>query len=274
MIPAFLITFREVLEAFLIVAAILAVLTKLGHKKGIRTVWLATMGAFGLSLFILTIGSIFGFSVQELFDKHEQYIEGSLEIISAIFITWAVFFLHQFLATYKIKLLQKIKKSIENQEQKGLFILVFTAVLREGLEIVLFLSTIYFSSKPQNILAGFVFGVMGGLIVAFYLFNVTIKLKISYAFRMTSIFLIIFAAGLLARGIHEFTEIGFLPEVANLVFAFIPDKTTFIGNMFNSMFGITQKMSIIQLICYIGYITFMSWRVFGKNEMKLIKKVK
>ncbi|PIV71264.1 hypothetical protein COW57_00440, partial [Candidatus Roizmanbacteria bacterium CG17_big_fil_post_rev_8_21_14_2_50_39_7] len=49
---------------------------------------------------------------------------------------------------------QKVRKSIEEQEQRGLFVLVFTAVFREGFEIVLFLSTIYLSSNPQRIFIG------------------------------------------------------------------------------------------------------------------------
>lgn len=262
MLPAFLITFREVIEASLIVATILGILVKLNQKKGIKTVWLASGTALVVSIFLLGLGSLVGLKVHELFEENEPYIEGSFMFISAIFITWAVFFLHNYFGKYKLKLLQKIKTTIAQEEQRGLFVLVFTATFREGLEIVLFLSTIYFSSNLENIFAGFLAGTLGALSITFGLFTTTLKLPVFYAFKTTSILLILFAAGLLARGIHEFTEVGLIPEVTKITLAFIPPSTTFIGDMLKAVFGVTQKMNLIQLSFYAGYTAFMSWWVF------------
>ena len=266
MLPSFLITFREVIEASLIVATILGILVKLNQKQAIKTVWLATGAAAIVSILLLGIGSLIGLRVNELFEEHEPYIEGSLMVISAVFITWAVFFLHNYFAKYKTRLLQKIKKTVEQEEQRGLFALVFTAVFREGFEIVLFLSTIYFSSAPTSIFTGFLAGAAGALLISFGLFTATLRLPVFYAFRTTSILLILFAAGLLARGVHEFAEVGMLPEIGRMTFAFIPPKTTFIGDTLKAVFGITQKMDMIQLSLYGSYVAFMSWRVFWRKE--------
>ncbi len=268
MLPAFLITFREVIEASLIVATILGILVKLKQKKGIKTVWSATIAATLVSVLLLGVGSLFGLKMQELYTgKVEEAIEGILMVVSAIFITWAVFFLHNYFGKYKTRLLQKIKSTVEKEEQKGLFILTFTAVFREGFEIILFLSTIYFSSNPQSIFSGFALGAILALIVSFGLFSATLKLPVFYAFRITSILLILFAAGLLSRGVHEFAEAGFLPEIGKIYFAFIPAKATFMGD-----FGITQKMDFVQLTIYSTYVAFMSWWVFFRNvETKKIK---
>ena len=266
MLPSFLISLREVIEASLIVATILGVLVKLKQIKAIKTVWLATGVAAVLSILLLGIGSLIGLKVNELFESHEPYIEGSLMVISAIFITWAVFFLHNYFAQYKTRLLQKIKKKIEQEEQRGLFVLVFTAVFREGFEIVLFLSTIYFSSSPQSIFTGFLSGAAGALLIAYGLFTATLRLPVFYAFRITNVLLILFAAGLLARGIHEFAEVGMLPEIGKMTFAFIPPKTTFVGDTLKAIFGITQKMDMIQLSFYSSYVAFMSWWVFWRKK--------
>lgn len=92
MLPALLITFREILEAALIVATILGILVKLGHTKAIKAVWMGTLSAFGISLIFLLLGSMTGLRVHELFTgRTEQLFEGSVMTISAIFITWAVF---------------------------------------------------------------------------------------------------------------------------------------------------------------------------------------
>ncbi|QQS44299.1 FTR1 family protein [Candidatus Roizmanbacteria bacterium] len=267
MLPAFLITFREVIEATLIVATILGILYKLNHTKSIKTVWYATGIAALTSALLLLGGSILGVKMQELYTgRVEELIEGIFMVTSAIFITWAVFFLHSYFGKYKVQLLQKVKKTLETQEQKGIFVLVFTAVFREGFEIVLFLSTIYFSSDPAHIFTGFASGIIAGLIVSYLFFNATVKMPIYYAFRVTSALLILFAAGLLSRGIHEFAEAGLLPEIGNVIFHIVPAKGTFVGDMIKAVFGITQSMDYVQVSLYLMYTAAMTWFVFFRKS--------
>ncbi|QQR64201.1 FTR1 family protein [Candidatus Roizmanbacteria bacterium] len=108
MLPAFLITFREVIEASLIVATILGILSKLNQGKSIKTVWTATALAGFLSVILIGVGSLGGLQFQKLYSgKIEQTTEGVLMITSAIFITWAVFFLHKHFSRYKVELLKR-----------------------------------------------------------------------------------------------------------------------------------------------------------------------
>lgn len=266
MLPSLLITFREVIEAALIVATILGILTKLDQKKEIKTVWLATVGATIVSIGLLTGASLAGIKVQQVYTgKTEELIDGLLMITSAIFITWAVFFLHNYFGRYKTKLLAHLKETVETGQQRGLFFLVFTAVVREGFEIVLFLSTIYLSSNPQQVLGGFALGGLLALLVCLGLFAATVKMPVFYAFRITSILLILFAAGLLARGAHEFVESGILAATPNVYLPFLPEKTTIAGSMIKSIFGLTQQMDVVQLTLYTLYTGSMTWWVFLKS---------
>ncbi len=268
MLPTVLITFREVIEASLIVATILGILVKIGQRNSIKTVWIATATAAFVCIGLLVIGSIVGLKIQELYTGTiEQITEGVLMVTSAVFITWAVFFLHSYFARYKTHLLQKIKATVEKEEQKGLFILVFTAVFREGFEIVLFLSTVFLSSDPQTIFSGFLLGAIAALIVAFGLFSATIKLPVFQTFRITSILLITFAGGLLARGVHEFAEAGLLPEIGSISLTFLPHNETLVGGLLKAIFGITQHMDYLQLTLYVAYLSFMSWRIFLRKSL-------
>lgn len=267
MLPAFLITFREVIEASLIVATILGILVKLKQTNVIKTVWLATGAATATSLLLLGLASIFGLKVQEVYTgKTEEFIEGLLMTTSAIFITWAVFFLHKYFSRYKVHLLTKIKKTVETQEHKGLFLLVFTAVFREGFEIVLFLTTIFFSANPQQIFTGFAGGMIGGLLISVALFSATIRLPVYQAFRASSVLLIMFAAGLLSRGIHEFAEAGIIPELTRISLPLLPQKGTFSAEIIKAIFGLTQQMDIAQIGLYVGYSSVMFWYVFLRNR--------
>lgn len=269
MLPAFLITFREVIEASLIVATILGILYKLNHRKSIRTVWYATGTAVVISSALLLGGSLLGIKIQEIYTGHvEELVEGTFMVISAIFITWAVFFLHSYFGKYKVQLLQKVKKTLEAQEQNGIFLLAFTAVFREGFEIVLFLSTIYLSSDPGHIFTGFVSGILAGLVVSYLFFNATLNMPVYYTFRVTSALLILFAAGLLTRGVHEFAEAGYLPELGEVIIRIIPEKGTFVGDMIKAVFGITQSMDYMQIGLYLLYAAVMIWYVFFRKTAK------
>ncbi len=267
MLPSFLITFREVVEASLIVATILGILVKLKQTKSIKTVWIATSAAIVVSVVLLFLGSLAGIKVQQAYSgKTEEIIEGVLMVTSAVFITWAVFFLHNYFGKYKTQLLQKIKSTVL-QEKKGLFILVFTAVFREGFEIVLFLTTIYFSSNPQSIFSGFILGSIAALFISFGLFIGTIRLPVFYAFRITSLLLILFAGGLLSRGIHEFAEFGAIPEIGVRTLSIIPQSSTYQGQMIKAVFGLSQKMDFLQIAAYSLYVLLMSYRVFFKEAI-------
>ncbi len=270
MIPSFLITFREVLEASLIVATILGILVKLKQTRNIKTVWWATASAAALSVILLSFGSLLGTKVQEVYaGKTEELIEGVLMVVSAMFITWAVFFLHTYFGRYKTQLLSTIRATVERQEKRALFGLVFTTVFREGFEIVLFLSTIYFSSDPQHIFAGFLMGAALALAVSLGLFTATVKMPVFYAFRATTILLILFAGGLLARGVHEFMEAGLLTYPSMLpkfTIPFLPAKTTLLGQTIKAVFGLTRTMHSLELLPYLSYIWFMHWWVFTKNK--------
>lgn len=273
MLPAFLITFREVIEATLIVATILGILVKLKQPKNIKTVWLASIAACLASVFFLALGSFAGIKVQEFYTgRTEELIEGIFMITSAIFITWAVFWLHRYFGRYKLALLQKVKHTIAEDKPGGLFILVFTAVFREGFEIVLFLSTIYLSSSPQAVFGGFGLGLAAGLIVSLSLFTATLKLPVYRAFQATSVLLVLFAAGLLGRGVHEFIEAGVIPEYTKISLSFIPPSGHVIGDMIKAIFGISQKMDFVQVAAYGGYIAFMRWYLFIRPQQNKLSE--
>ena len=267
MFASFLITFREVLEASLIVATILGILVHLGERRGIRTVWWATGLAAVASVALVFLGGLFGLKIQELYSgRVEEIVEGVLMITTALFITWAVFFLHTYFRRQSAKLLAKVKDTIEKKEERGLFALVFISVFREGFEIVLFLSALFFAESSSSILSGFSLGGILGLLFALTFFLSARRLPIAYAVRGTNFLLILFAAGLLGRGIHEFIEAGLLPFLERLPefsLAIIPNaKTSFVGSFMKSMFGITARMHSTQIAVYGTYVLAMVYAVF------------
>jgi len=266
MFPSFLITFREVLEASLIVATVLGILIRLKEHDSVRTVWRATIAAAGASIGLLVLATLFGLKIQEIYSgKTEEFIEGLLMITTAAFITWAVFFLHTFFVRHKGRMMAKVHTAIAEKERRSLFILVFISVFREGFEIVLFVSTLFFSTNPLHIAGGFSVGVMAALLFSLGIFTGARRLPIRAAVMYTNGLLILFAAGLFGRGIHELFEAGIFPWIAafpKVSIHFLPDASTFVGGFFKALFGITTHMDAAQVIVYIFYAATMMYVIF------------
>ena len=269
MIAAFLITLRETIEASLIVALVLGVLSQYRQQKAIKRVWAAVMCAFFVSIALLLVGSSTGRAIQTVYTGHiEAAAEGSLLILSAIFITWTVFFLHAHFSESRHGLAAKIRKTVEAEEETGIFWLTFVSVLREGVEIVIFLSTIFLSSTPEQVLIGSFGGLVGGVAVAGMLFVVTAKEPVSMVFRTANTLLILFAVGMISRGIHELIEIRIIPKMADIPISFLPPSTSISGTLIRAVFGLSQTMEAVALAGYLIYILGMGWWMVARTAKK------
>jgi len=64
----------------------------------------------------------------------------------------------------------------------------------------------------------------------------------------------------------KFTEAGFIPEFSKLTLNFLPEVSSFSGQIVKSMFGITQQMDLMQVLTYSTYVMFMMYWVFIKKS--------
>jgi len=269
MVAAFLITFREVIEASFIVVTVAGLLLKLGQSKGLRNVWLAAGMALIVSALLIIVGSLLGFRLQEMYSGSvEEFTEGVLMIISSVFITWTVFFLHTYFSGHRKHFEARVTRHVERMEEGGIFLLVFTAVIREGFEIALFLSTMYLSANPGEIMIGFTSGIVSGLLVSFLFLSASYRLPINHVIRTSNILLILFAAGMLARGVHELSEVGLIAEVFKVTLSALPEKGTYAADIIKSLFGLSRQMDIIQILLYITYVVAVGWYIFIRSEEK------
>jgi len=201
MISSFIITFRETLEAALIVGIILAYLAKTKKEKYNNAVYIGIVSAIIASIIgaFLFNGLAGGFT-----GRAEKIFEGAAMLFASFLITFMVLWMlkqkHVVLGLHR-----KVEKEVQEQHKVGLFSLVFISVLREGIETVIFLSAATFVSA-ENSLIGASLGIIAAIILGYALFVGSKKINIKVFFNVSSIILILFAAGLVAHGIHEFQE--------------------------------------------------------------------
>jgi high-affinity iron transporter len=82
-----------------------------------------------------------------------------------------------------------------------------------------------------------------------------VRLNVKLFFDVTSIFLLLFAAGLLAQGVHEFQEIGWLPMLTNTAWTtkWLLDDQSLLGSILHSLVGYNDTPSALQVVTYLGY---------------------
>ncbi|MBI2431226.1 MAG: FTR1 family protein [Candidatus Levybacteria bacterium] len=257
MFAAGLITFRETLEAVLVIGIVLTFIVKTNQHVFKRFVVRGVAAGIGVAV-------VLGFALDIFFGglsgKTEEIFEGVLMFVTAGFLTWMILWVHRQKDVAK-KIKEKVALHAEKGYGLGIFILVSTSVLREGVETVLYLKASSLIGAT-NQLFGAIIGIIAALGLGYGLFKWAIGVNLSRVFTVTSVFLLLFAAGLVGHGVHEFQEAGLLP-----IFSFDPvlnisnilDHKSTVGGLLRVVFGYTSRPTMLELVSYGSYIAFVFW---------------
>ncbi len=203
-LPSFLITFREALEATLIVAIVVSYLRRVG--KG-RLAWYAYLGSGAAVLVSLMLGV----AIQVIYGGLDKFtaelFEGLASLSAVAVLTYMIFWMAERSKGIREELQRQIDAVIGRNELMGIAVLAFIAVVREGLETVLFLSATFFLDATGTLI-GVSAGAAVVLFIAVLLIRGSYRLNIRRFFSYTSILLVVFAAGLSGYGVHELIEAG------------------------------------------------------------------
>lgn len=269
MAPSLLLSLREGLEAALIIGILLGTLRKIDRLEYRPVVWAGTLSALALSL----LGGIGIYSLDASFEgQAEEVFEGITMLLAAGVLTWVILWMRHQSQTINKQLETDVRQAVFKGSNKALFALAFLAVVREGIELALILTAASFTADRAQILLGAGVGLAAAVLLAWLLFKSLIRLNLQKFFRVTSILLILFAAGLVAHGVHELNEAGWIPAVVEHVWNINPilNEKSFTGEMLKTLFGYNSNPSLTEVIAYAGYYLLLasSFR-WQKNRLKV-----
>ena len=250
---AALLTTREGLEASLIVGIVLAYLAKTDNREHFRVIWAGTAAAVLVSA--ITGAALF-FTVGALEGRSEQIFEGAAMFSAVAVLTWMIFWMRRQAMNLKGELEARIQGAIAAGSAIGLASVVFFAVLREGWETALFLFAISESSTPAVTAIGATIGLVISITLGVALYLGSRRLNLRQFFTFTGILLIVFAAGLLAHGIHEWQEAGLLPMTVEHVWdtnGLVSEDSTF-GEFLTTLFGYNGNPSLLEFVAWASYL--------------------
>jgi len=206
MLQAFVITLREGLEAFLIVAISLAYLKKTARRE------LTPAVHWGIAASVLlSVGA--GLLLAKA--RNQSLWEGILGIVAA--------FLVASLTVHMWRAGRYMKKEIEGRLAAssdragagawwGVFAFTLLMITREGMETAMLMNALLFQVRAVHIIAGAFGGTIVAAFIAFLWSRFGHRVNLSRFFQVTAIFLLVFVVQLLIYGFHELAEARVLPN--------------------------------------------------------------
>ena len=273
MFGTFLILFRETLEAALVVGIVLTYLTRVGRADQRTLVYLGVASGVGASL----VGAIAfqrlagGFS-----GRPEEVFEGVVMIAGAALLTTMVLWMMR-QGSHAERIKESLDQTLSSGRRAGVFLLVFFSVLREGVETVVFLASLR-ASSGTSAYVGATLGFLGAVALGAGFFLAGRRLRLRVFFLVTNVLLVLFAAGLLAHGIHELQEAGVVPAVVEHLWDLNPapfadgtlpalHENGAIGGMLKGLFGYNGNPALIEVLAYAFYLigAVVAWRSIRRS---------
>jgi high-affinity iron transporter len=177
---------------------------------------------------------------------------------------------------------RKVEESIKTQKVFSISITAFIIIIREGIELVLLTTgaTSQGSLNQVNVILGSIIGLAISILIGLLIFYGIKSINLSVFFKITNVMLILFAAGLITYGIHEFIEAGIINPIIGEVWNIkhilpeefpdnlpaTPEFLEIIGALLKALFGYNANPALLEVIIYpvllasIGTISALIWK--------------
>ncbi len=200
-----IVTLREGIEMFLIVAIAAAYLRKTGRTVLLPAVW---WGAGAAALASLVLG-VWLAEVAVL-----PFRQGVLALIAAALVTSMVIYMLKAAKHMRAEIGARLEAASRRPGAAawlGIFLFTVLMITREGMEFAFVAASIATQSGSGPLLAGAAVGLAAAALLAYGWIRYGHRVNLGLFFQVTSIFLVLFVLQLLFYAFHEFTEAGALP---------------------------------------------------------------
>ena len=264
---AFLITFREGLEAAVLVGILLSALRFFNAQKKSFVIWSGVGAGIVASFLFAWVFTVFTSGFEGV---NEKVYEGILMFAAAGIIIHMVFWMKKYAANIREKLTKKVELSITNNDLWSLGALAMVSVMREGIETVIFMKALIVQSETSNAIVSGALGIIAAVSLAVIIFTGLKKLPLKKFFHFTSLFLIFVAAGLLAHGIVEFQGAKWIPTFIKPLYDLSPilSEKEGLGAILKALFGYDANPSLIAVVVYNLALGGLLWGFMRKNASK------
>lgn len=203
MLQMLVVTLREGIEAFLIVAITIAYLRKTGRDALVPAAWWGSTVAVALS-------AVLGVFLAEY--AVLPIWEAVLAAVAAVLVISMVIYMLKHAKKLRGEIGQRIESvAVGTGAKLGIFLLVLLMITREGMEMAFITGTLAQQIGSESLFWGALAGIVLAALVALVWSRYGHRVNLGLFFQVTSIFLMLFAVQLLIYAFHEATEANVLP---------------------------------------------------------------
>ncbi len=253
-LPAFVIFFREALEASLIVGIILAYLHRIGRMDRAASVWLGICCALAVDAAVAAVS----FHVIHQYDgsRVQAILEGSTYVIATGVLTYMSFWMKEQSHGMRQELEARVDAALTRSPLLAMTLLSALTVGREGVETAFFMLAIALRAQPLPLLAGAALGIIAGVGVSFWVYRLGRTAPLGLFFNVLGVLLLLFGAGLLADAVESFQSIGWLGFWQTAVWhsGHILSESSALGDILHSLFGYAEAPSALQVLAYVMFL--------------------
>jgi high-affinity iron transporter len=268
MIPTFVITLREGVEASLIVGIIAAFLVKEGRRDALRQMWvgigIAVALCFGVAIALEVVG-------QQLPQKEQEGLETVVGLIAVAAVSYMIIWMRRHSRGIKAQLEGEAASALAAGSTMALVGMAFLAVLREGFETSVFLLAAFQEASNTTAAgAGAVLGLLAAVAIGLGLYRGGVRINLTRFFRFTGIVLVFVAAGLLATAAHTAHEAGWINSLQGqaLDLSWLVQPGTISGSLLTGMLGLQPTPTVIEVTAYLAYAIPMALYVLWPQGMR------
>lgn len=250
MLATFIITFREILEAALVVGIVLAA------SRGVlkRGRWVAAGCTVGILGAVLV--AVFAGEISSLVSGMGQEIFNATILLAAVcMLGWHNIWMSRHGREMAMEATQLGKDVVSGARPLYALALVCgVALLREGSELVLFLYGVAVGSgsSAASMMVGGALGLAGGVGVGAAIYFGLLSIPMRYLFSATSWLILLLAAGMASQGAAFLAAANVVPSLGDRVWdtSALLTERSLIGQVLHVLTGYTARPAGIQLLFF------------------------
>ncbi len=254
MLPTFVIGLREGVEAALIVGIIAAFLRKDPRgQAAMKWVWVGVAAAIGICV---AVGVALEIVNRDLPQREQEGLETIIALLAVGAVTFMIVWMRKHARSIGGDLRASAEVALAAGTTGALVGMAFFAVIREGLETVVFLLAAFQSAtNPTTAGLGALLGVLAAVAIGVAIYRGGVKLNLAKFFRFTGIVLVFVAAGLVASALHTAHEAGWLNVGQDSAFEldWLVVPGTWTASLLTGMLGLQPYPVVIEVAGYLAY---------------------
>ena len=257
MLPSFVIGLREGLEAALIVGIVAAFLVRQGRRDAVRQVWLGVAAAVALCL---GLGLVLDLLERSLPQRGQEALETVIGLVAVGLVTTMIVWMRRHARTLKSGLESAASTALARGSTRALVVMAFLAVLREGLETAVFLLATFQASLDRvSAPVGAVLGIVAAALLGYALYRGGTRINLQRFFTLTSVVLVVVAAGLLMTAAHTAHEAGWLDigQARALDLQWLVRPGTPWSAVVTGVLGIQPRPTVVEVVVWALYLAVM-----------------